>query len=115
MNLNGRIVIEHDWKYTSSTSTKNLRIDWGGVWVAGPSVSTSVSASFLLGIKNANSLSSQFLLNSTSFGTSPMDTTAIVDTTQDVAIDFKCNWSASAASEQIVLRGYSVWYYPGND
>jgi hypothetical protein len=115
MNYNGKIVIEHDWKYTNSASTKGLRIDWGGVWIAGPSVSASVNACFMLTIKNANSPNSQLLLDSTTYSTSARDATASADTTQDVAIDIKCNWGANVASEQIILRGYSIWYYPGND
>lgn len=114
MNYNGKIVIEYDWKYTNSASIKGLRIDWGGVWISGPSVSTSVNACFMLALKNANSLSSQILLDSTAYSTSTRDATASADTTQDVAIDFRCNWGANVAGEQIILRGFSVWYFPGN-
>jgi hypothetical protein len=66
----------------------------------------------MLAIKNANSLVSQTALNSTAFGSGAAITTA-VDTTQDVTIDFRCNWSTNVASEQITLIGYSIWYYPG--
>jgi hypothetical protein len=113
MNANGKIVIEQDWKHTNSAGTKNLRVDWGGNWITGPSVTTTVNSYFMLAIKNANSLASQIMLNGIAFASSNLDTTSAVDTTQDVAIDFKCNWGANVASEQIILRGYSVWYYPG--
>jgi len=115
MNYNGKIVIEQDWKYTNSSSNKTLRVDWGGEWITGPAVSTSARACFMLAIKNANSLRAQTILNSTYFSTSTLDTTASADTTQDVAIEFRCNWAANVASEQITLLGYSIWYYPGND
>lgn len=114
MNYNGKIVIEQDWKHTNSANTKNLRIDWGGNWITGPSVTAVVNSLFLLVIKNANSLSSQVMLNGIAYSSSALDTTSSVDTTQDVAIDFKCSWGANVAGEQIILRGYSVWYYPGN-
>lgn len=115
MNYNGKLVIEHDWKHTNSIRQKTLRIDWGGAWIAGPVVTTSLRSLFLLAIKNTNSLSSQTLLNSVSYGTVPLDTTAGVDTTQDARIELKCNWDANVASEEIILLGYSIWYYPGND
>jgi hypothetical protein len=114
MNLNGKVVIEQDWKFTSSASSKTLRVDWGGNWITGPSVTTTQNAYYMLAVKNANSLSSQIMLNGTTFNISPLDTFTTVDTTQDVAIEFKCNWNANVASEQIILRGHSVWYYPGN-
>lgn len=111
MNANGKIVIEQDWGYTSSASTKNLRIDWGGQWMTAAPATTTARSCFMLAIKNANSLVSQTALNSTAFGSGAAITTA-VDTTQDVTIDFRCNWSANVASEQITLIGYSIWYYP---
>lgn len=114
MNANGKIVIEQDWKHTNSASTKTLRVDWGGNWITGPTVTTTWNSAFMLAVKNTNSLSSQIMLNSTSYGSSSLDTTTAVDTTQPVAIDFKCNWSTNVAAEQIILRGYSVWYYPGS-
>lgn len=114
MNSNGKLIIEQDWKHTGSASTKTLRVDWGGNWITGPTVTTAVNSWFVLGIKNANSLTSQIMLNGTNYSTSTLDTTASVNTASDVAIDFKCNWSALASGEQIILRGYSVWYYPGN-
>lgn len=114
MNKNGKIVIEQDWKYTSSASVKTLRVDWGGVWVSGPTATTSVRAMFMLTVKNLNSLSVQSLLNFTSYGTSTIDPALTSDTAKDVAIDFRCQWGANVASEQIILLGYSVWYYPGN-
>ena len=113
MNANGKIVIEQDWKYTNSASTKTLRVDWGGNWITGPTATTTANAWFVLAVKNANSRSSQIMLNGTAYSTSNLDTTTAVDTSADVAIDFKCNWGANVASEQIILRGYSVWYYPG--
>lgn len=114
MNYNGKLMIEQDWKNTNSASVKTLRVDWGGNWITGPSVTTNVNSYFLLAIKNANSLVSQIMLNGIGFSSSNLDTTAAVDTSQAVAIDFKCNWGANVAGEQIILRGYSVWYYPGN-
>src|SRR5690242_20169101 len=109
MNANGKLIIEQDWKHTGSASTKNLRVDWGGNWITGPSVTTAVNSWFVLAIKNANSLSSQIMLNGTNYSTSTLDTTTAVDTSQNVAIDFKCNWNANVVGEQIILRGYSVW------
>lgn len=113
MNANGKIVIEQDWKHTNSVTVKNLRVDWGGNWITGPSVTTVVNSFFMLAVKNANSLGSQIMLNGIGYGSSALDTTSSVDTTANVAIDFKCNWAANVAGEQIILRGYSVWYYPG--
>lgn len=114
MNYNGKIVIEQDWRHTSSVSAKNLRIDWGGTWMTAAPVSANTNRSFLLlSIKNANSLASQTALNSSTFG-SGTEVTAAIDTTQSVAIDFRCNWGANVVGEQIILLGYSVWYYPGN-
>jgi hypothetical protein len=118
MNYNGKLVIEQDWKGTSSSNAKTLRVDWGGNWITGPTMSTNVNAAFMLAIKNANSLSSQIMLNGTSYSTSDLDTTTSVDTTQDVVIDFKCSWTSNVVgavgTEKIILRGYSIWYYPGN-
>jgi hypothetical protein len=114
MNANGKLIIEQDWKHTGSASTKTLRVDWGGNWITGPTVTTAVNSWFVLAVKNANSLSSQILLNGTNYSTSTLDTTTAVDTSQNVAIDFKCNWSTNVVGEQIILRGYSVWYYPGS-
>lgn len=113
MNYNGKVVIEQDWKCTSSVSTKNLRIDWGGTWMTGPSLTTSSRAWFTFAVKNANSLAVQTALNGTAFSAGT-EVTAAVDTTKDVPIDFRCNWGANVASESIILVGYSVWYYPGN-
>lgn len=112
MNANGKIVIEQDWGYTSSANTKNLRIDWGSQWLTAAPATATARSYFMLAIKNANSLVSQIALNGIAFASGDAITTA-VDTTQDVAIDFRCNWGANVASEQIILLGYSVWYYPG--
>lgn len=113
MNYSGKIVIEQDWAYTNSVNTKNLRIDWGGTWMTAVPATSTNRAWLALAVKNANSLASQTALNSSAFGLGAEITTA-VDTTQDVAVDFRCNWGANVVGEQIILRGYSVWYYPGN-
>lgn len=113
MNLNGKIVIEQDWSYTNSANTKNMRIDWGGNWMTAASATTTAQSWLVLAIKNANSLTSQIALNSTTYG-SGAALTAAVDTTQNVNIDFRCNWGANVIGESITLLGYSIWYYPGS-
>lgn len=111
MGLNDKIVIEQDWKYTNSASTKNMRVDWGGNWITAAPATTTDRSCIMLAIKNANSLTSQTMLNSTTYG-SGAEVTTSVNTAQDVAIDLRCNWGANVASESITLVGYSVWLYP---
>jgi len=113
MNLNGKIEIEVDWFYSSSAIAKNLRIYWGGLWVAGPQATTSVRANHRFAIKNQNSLTAQTMLNGTTFTTAAINTTTSFDTSNDLLIEFKCDWTAMATGEQITLLGYCIWYYPG--
>ena len=56
MNYNGRIVVEQDWKYTNSVSAKTLQSIAGRTWVAGPTVTTSTMACFMIGIKDPDSV-----------------------------------------------------------
>lgn len=116
MNLNGKCVIESSWRFPASASTKQIRLDWGGFWVAGPYITgaTYQTADVLIGIKNANSKSSQILLNTYSYGLSAENITSTVDTSNNTNIDLRCSWNANVAAETITLLGYSVWYYPGN-
>lgn len=116
MNKNGLISVEQDWKYTNSTSIKTLAMDWGGANVSwGTAGSGVVRSCYRIAIKNTNSLTAQNVFNNTTYGNAAADAAPAINTANDVLIDHKCKWSANVASEQIILLGYSIWYYPGND
>lgn len=116
MNLNGKLVMESSWRFPATTSTKQLRLDWGGIWLAGPyfNNATFQTADLRYSIKNTNSLSSQILLNNYTESPSTENITANVNTSNDVNIDWRCAWGANVVGETITLLGYSIWYYPGN-
>jgi hypothetical protein len=114
MGTNSKLVIVSDWTYTSSASVKTLAMDWGGSNVSGPAYTTTAGAKLMMEIINTNSLTTQRILNASTFTATPSAHTATFkDTAADVAIDLKVRWSANIANENITLLGYSIWHYPG--
>jgi len=116
MGPNSKLVVITDGDAPSSASTKTFGVDFGGSNIGAPTLSgTSITLKSIIEIQNLGSLTSQSIANSTNFGA---QTNARVSTTKDteqgVVIDFKVKWSAPAATENITLRGYSIWHYPGS-
>ena len=115
MGLNSKLVIVTDWDVLTTGNTKTVAVDFGGSNVFGAALSgTIITFKGLAEIQNLNSLSSQKTLNGSSYQTQAVPRLATsIDTSVDVAIDFKCKWSAnSAGTETITLLGYSIWHYP---
>lgn len=117
MGPNSKLVIISDWDYTASNSTKTLAIDFGGInvsWTGISSLPTHQMGKILTEVQNLNSLSSQKIMNGSSYGISPNPRiSASIDTSLDMSITFKCKWSAGVVAETISLLGYSIWHYPG--
>jgi hypothetical protein len=114
MGANSKLVVVTDWTYTSSASVKTLAMDWGGSNVSGPAYTTTAGAKLMMEIINTNSLTTQRILNASTFTATPAaHTSTFKDTAADVAIDLKVRWSSNISNENITLLGYSIWHYPG--
>jgi LDH2 family malate/lactate/ureidoglycolate dehydrogenase len=112
MNKNAKLVCVTDWAYTNSASVKTLSMDWDGQNISGVQATTSSSMKILIEIQNKNSLTSQTIHNSNTYGSAARVSKA-ANTAGNINIDLKCMWSAAALSETITLLGYSFWCYPG--
>lgn len=119
MNLNGELVIVTSWDATptSATTTKSINLLWGGSSIGVPTFqgTTQQSIEIMTRIKNANSLTTQRIHNTSNFGVaSTVHLTKNSDTAQNVAFLTQGKFSVQASGETLVMVGISCWYYPGN-
>jgi hypothetical protein len=118
MNLNGELVIVSSWDAAPSgaTTTKSINLMWGGVSIGVPTFAgtTQQSIEVMTRIKNANSLTTQRIHNTSNFGVaSTVHLTKNSDTAGAVAFLTQGKFSVQAAAETLVMVGLSCWYYPG--
>jgi hypothetical protein len=114
MGANGMLRIDATYSFTSSASTKNVEIRFGGSAAYTSSFTTNTGVRLQLLIQNRNSTSSQ--ANSLSLGgqsqfgssTATVPLTLSINTANSQTIEMGGYWGAGVATENITLQRYSV-------
>lgn len=111
---NSSVIITPLWSYSNSASVKTLACRFGGSDIGAPTVTTSLTARHFYQVHNANSMSAQKTLNSSS-GYLTSNNALIqtsVDTSQPFIIDFRVKWGAATSGETITLEGVIIELVP---